>query len=211
MIEIPLTRDCVIYAIWNNLDDNFYIGSTKDFRHRTLTHLRLLKSNKHHCKHLQNAWNKYGEDNFELLVLKKSNVKNLLLDEQWCLDILQPVYNICKIAGNTSGVKWTNERRIKQLKYLQNKSVEHIENLKKSLKNNENFIKNSIEKCKIMIENNKKPIIITDLENNILYEFSSIKEASVKLNINKSNIQSRLNKIVKSPYKNKLIFKYKNE
>jgi group I intron endonuclease len=209
MIIIPDNRDAVIYCIWNNVNDNCYIGSTKDFRHRILTHVRLLKNNKHHSKHLQHAYNKYGEDNFELLVLKKSSLDSLLADEQWCLDILKPIYNSCKTAGNTLGLKWTDSRKEKQLKYLSNKSTSHIDNLKTALKSNPNFMKMVKDRCKIMSINNQKPIIVTNILTNTIEEFSSIKEASEVLGISKNNINSRLSGKVKSNYKNQYKFNYK--
>lgn len=54
-----------IYAIRNKNDEKFYVGRTVNFRIRWNTHIQLLKSNKHHCIHLQRAWNKYGEESFE--------------------------------------------------------------------------------------------------------------------------------------------------
>jgi len=201
----------VIYCIWNNITEKCYVGSSIDYNRRIRQHLRQLKKNTHINKYLQNAWNKYGEENFDIFILKVSTKENLLNDEQWCLDLLKPEYNFCKIAGNTLGLKWTPERREKQLKYLSNKSEAHIENLRKALRANPEFIKKSIERCKQMCENNKKAIVVLDLKNNILYEFPSIIETAKGLGINKNNIQSRLSKIVKSPYQGKLKFMYKKE
>jgi group I intron endonuclease len=201
----------VIYCIWNNITEKCYIGSSIDYNRRIRQHLRLLKRNVHNNKYLQNAWNKYEEKNFDIFILKVSTKENLLNDEQWCLDLLKPEYNFCKIAGNTLGLKWTSERREKQLKYLSNKTELHIENIRKALRNNPTFVKMATERCKQMCENNKKPILVLDLENNILHEFNSIIEASKGLQINKNNIQSRLSKIVKSPYQGKLKFMYKKE
>jgi group I intron endonuclease len=43
-----------------------YVGSSNDIARRTKEHKTALKSNKHHCQYLQNAWNKYGSDSFEI-------------------------------------------------------------------------------------------------------------------------------------------------
>lgn len=54
-----------IYIIQNKINNKFYLGSTVNFINRRRTHLRELKSNKHHCIALQRAVNKYGLINFE--------------------------------------------------------------------------------------------------------------------------------------------------
>ncbi len=205
---VPLERIPVIYAIWNDITNDFYVGSAQDYRHRILTHLRELKANKHHSKYLQNSWNKHGNDSFEVFILKKSNIKELISDEQWCLDILKPKYNSCKIAGNTLGLKWTAERRIKQLKYLSNKPKSHINNLKKALKSNKSFIKMATDRCKIMCEDNKIPILL--FKNNKLFkEFDSIKSCANYLKVKTGTIQYYITGKAKGIYKSKYKFKYK--
>ena len=56
-----------IYKILNNINGKIYIGSTKNFNKRWVTHKYLLRLNKHENKHLQYAWNKYGEVHFEFI------------------------------------------------------------------------------------------------------------------------------------------------
>ena len=57
------SKSCV-YAIVNNVNKKFYIGSTISSKQRWYTHRRSLKINQHDNSYLQNAWNKYGEDSF---------------------------------------------------------------------------------------------------------------------------------------------------
>lgn len=57
-----------IYHIINKTNNKRYIGQTINFNIRKSTHLRNLRNNSHHSQKLQNAWNKYGEDNFEFNV-----------------------------------------------------------------------------------------------------------------------------------------------
>lgn len=62
-----ITRDlrkAGIYCIENTKNKKVYIGSSKNIYQRLLKHFALLKHNKHQNGHLQNAWNKYGEDVF---------------------------------------------------------------------------------------------------------------------------------------------------
>lgn len=53
-----------IYHITNKTNGKCYIGQTVHYEIRKATHLRDLRNNCHHSKKLQNAWNKYGEENF---------------------------------------------------------------------------------------------------------------------------------------------------
>lgn len=53
-----------IYKIVNLVNGKFYVGSTINTRERFRTHRKRLRSGRHHCKHLQAAWDKYGEDVF---------------------------------------------------------------------------------------------------------------------------------------------------
>ena len=55
---------CGIYKITNLKNHKIYIGSSNNIMRRWYEHLRDLKNQKHCNSHLQNAWNKYGENNF---------------------------------------------------------------------------------------------------------------------------------------------------
>ncbi len=103
-----------IYKITNLVNKKFYIGSAVNFKIRFSTHISELNSNTHSNKHLQNAWNKYGKENFLFEILESvENKENLLLREQYYFDTLNPEYNICKKAGNNLGIKYSEESRKK--------------------------------------------------------------------------------------------------
>lgn len=53
-----------IYMILNIINNKMYIGSSKNVKRRLQEHKRELRKGIHINKHLQNAWNKYGEENF---------------------------------------------------------------------------------------------------------------------------------------------------
>lgn len=61
----------VIYKIRNLVNDNFYVGSTTNKKERWRTHRNKLRSGKHHCRHLQAAWVKYGEERFLFEVVQE--------------------------------------------------------------------------------------------------------------------------------------------
>lgn len=52
---------------------------------------------------------KYGYSNFSLEILEYCNKEDVLLREQYYLDLLKPEYNILKIAGNSFGYKHSPE------------------------------------------------------------------------------------------------------
>lgn len=62
-----------IYAIENKLNHKMYVGMTNNYKKRIEYHLYELRHNKHHSKKLQRAFNKYGEENFEFLVLLETD------------------------------------------------------------------------------------------------------------------------------------------
>lgn len=59
-----------IYKIINTVNGKFYVGSTTNTRERFRTHRSRLRRGKHHAKHLQAAWNKYGEEAFIFHVIE---------------------------------------------------------------------------------------------------------------------------------------------
>jgi group I intron endonuclease len=63
------SENAVVYKIINLTDAKFYVGSTVKVKERFRTHRRQLRNGTHHCRHLQNAWNRDGEDHFVFRVV----------------------------------------------------------------------------------------------------------------------------------------------
>lgn len=77
-------REGKIYQISFLWSDGVYIGSTiRSSNQRRLEHLFLLRRNKHHSKHLQYAYNKYGEDSFVFSVIEYVEANFMLAREQF--------------------------------------------------------------------------------------------------------------------------------
>jgi group I intron endonuclease len=55
---------CGIYKLVNKATGQCYVGQSVRAKKRIKEHFRLLRWNKHTNPHLQNAYNKYGADNF---------------------------------------------------------------------------------------------------------------------------------------------------
>ena len=56
---------CGIYKITNKQNEKFYIGSSTNIEMRWCAHKSCLRRNVHSNQHLQNAWNKYGNEEGE--------------------------------------------------------------------------------------------------------------------------------------------------
>jgi group I intron endonuclease len=72
-----------VYIIRNSVNSKVYVGSARNFWNRYQGHRSNLRRNKHHNKHIQNFYNKYGEDafNFNLLELVPDEVNELVKAE----------------------------------------------------------------------------------------------------------------------------------
>ena len=55
-----------LYAIIHVPSHKAYIGSSVDIKRRLKEHRTDLSKKRHHCAYLQNAWNKYGSEQFML-------------------------------------------------------------------------------------------------------------------------------------------------
>ena len=108
-----------IYRIVNNVNGKCYVGSAVNLNNRWRIHKHNLKNKKHKNNHLQNAWNKYGEENFIFEILEYVyDKKDLIKIEQYYIDWLDSTnrefgYNICKVAGNVLGYKHTDKTKQK--------------------------------------------------------------------------------------------------
>lgn len=96
-----------IYQIMNKKNFRIYIGSAVNLEKRWNKHKNCLQKGIHENRYLQNAWILYGESVFEFSEIEFVEKEDLIQREQYYLDLLNPEYNICKIAGNTLGQKPT--------------------------------------------------------------------------------------------------------
>lgn len=108
-----------IYLIRNECNGKVYIGSASDLPERRRRHFGRLRTNRHVNRHLQSAWNHYGEQSFSFQVLLHCDRKNLLLFEQRTIDTFKNrhgiavLYNVDYIAGSRMGTMVSDETRAK--------------------------------------------------------------------------------------------------
>ena len=90
-----------IYKIVNTTNGKYYVGSSCNIKQRWDDHKIRLQHNRHSNEHLQNSWNKYGKEQFTLVIVEDVSRENLLLIEQKYLDIAKNndiCYNIKFVA-----------------------------------------------------------------------------------------------------------------
>lgn len=121
-----------IYEICNQRDGKAttYVGSSIDIKRRWNHHRCLLGKGGHFNVHLQNAWDRYGEDAFEWRVIEEiKNRENLLEREQFWLDhylgFQDACYNIAITAGPAGPMSEETRRKIGNAHRGKRQSEEH--------------------------------------------------------------------------------------
>ena len=129
-----------IYQIKNIINGKIYLGSSCNLQRRKADHYFALRHNKHYNLHLQQAWNKYKEENFKFEIIELT--EDLETREQIWLDETQAFlstkgYNILKQAYSPKGHTLTPEQSLKISIALKNKpkSQQHKQALSKCRKN----------------------------------------------------------------------------
>jgi group I intron endonuclease len=84
---------CGVYAIRNNMNGKYYVGSSKNMRKRIAEHARLLKTGRHKNIKLNRACHKYGYDAFQFFVVLICSESNRYLYEQTVMDFYNSVDN----------------------------------------------------------------------------------------------------------------------
>ena len=126
-----------IYKLINKITGDFYIGSASrigksnslsGFYVRFDKHKRQLNNNSHYNSFLQRSWNKYGEKNFEFEILATCPPEYCVKLEQYFIDVLNPTFNIRKIADSNKGIKFTAEHKEKLSKSIKNSLKNKVDN-----------------------------------------------------------------------------------
>ena len=130
-----------IYGIRNLINGKIYIGKTgMNFGDRWDSHRSLLKNGKHDNPHLQNAWNKYGQNNFEFIVIEDCEIEELDNKEKYYIKIykdLNLAYNIHDGGneGSNLGKHLSEEtkRKIGEKNRINNIGKKHSDETKKKM------------------------------------------------------------------------------
>jgi len=193
-----------IYFIVNKINGKKYIGSTKNFNGRFSKHRMDLRNNRHHSILLQNAWNKYGQDNFDFIKIEiindfstlKKIEQTYLLSEKCEYNMEQYVNKgfmgkkhsdetkkLISLKKKNTGTGINNPMFGKIKEQHHNYGKKMPQNGKRGI-NNHNFGKSSI---------NRKIVLQYDLNGVLIKEFDSIKSASIELKIHKTYLSACCN------------------
>lgn len=224
-------RKSGIYKIINLINNQVYIGSSCNLKHREYTHFNSLTKNKHFNKHLQRAANKYGIENFKFKIIKNCKEDNLLKIEQFYLNKLKPHYNIRIEANSNRGLKLSEEHK----KKIGIKSSQRVQTLEEKIKransrrgkklSTESKYRMSIAKKgkpsphkkeellyflslgkeKAILSHNKQ-VELLNIKGEVENKFNSIKEASKKTGICSTSISKCCKGISKTAGKKKWRF-----
>ena len=215
-----------IYKITNLVNNKCYIGQTrrKDLSNRVSKHLCDLRRNHSHNQHLQNSWNKYGEDNFKFELIEI--VDDFLIDEkeQYWVDYFKAEYNKRLVVTSNFGRKMSEETKTKLSKLNigkigPNKGKKFSKVVREKMSLGKKGIKLSIEHInKIRLANTGKVFskiqrknISKGLKNSYndkferelnLLSYANLKEICIKLNI-KLSIFNNKAKLISLIIKNK--------
>lgn len=109
-----------IYKIENTKNGKVYIGQSVDIETRWKQHKADLRNNHHQNKHLQNSWNKYGENNFTFTVLCECDMDKLNENEIYYIKNYKSTNNVygynLKEGGDGGGLM--SEAAIEKLRGL---------------------------------------------------------------------------------------------
>lgn len=106
-----------VYAIVNLLNGKVYIGSAVILTRRRDDHLRSLRGGYHPNPHLQNAWNKYRDEQFDFVVIEYCDPEKCIEREQYWIDEMETYkngngYNRSPTAGSNLGFNHSEETKV---------------------------------------------------------------------------------------------------
>jgi group I intron endonuclease len=156
---------CGLYKLVNRVTGQCYVGQSQRCKKRIKEHFRLLRWNKHTNSHLQNAYNKYGADNFYgAIEVEVSNLQELdqlenafLKGDAWFEE--PTVYNIADFAKAPMRGKTHSEEVKKRIRLgrrastFDYSSLEYRETLSKAQMARFHSDPKFIAKLKFILEN----------------------------------------------------------
>jgi len=96
----------------NTVNKKSYIGSSAELDVRFRGYFAPSRLNSRESI-IYKALLKYGFSKFSFEILEYCCIDNLIKREQYYIDLLKPVYNLCKIAGSPRGRIVSEETRAK--------------------------------------------------------------------------------------------------
>jgi group I intron endonuclease len=216
-----------VYCWFNNVNGKFYIGSGDPLYLRLSDYYQDWYYIARASIYIVRALSKHGMANFSLVILEYTTSDNLIKCEQKWIDLLNPEYNLNRLAGNSSGYVHTPES-IEKMRTLAlgRKHSEQVKKLmsesRKGVNNNFYGKKHTIESIDLIrtaaLKRTKlnKPGIeveITDLETKLTTTYESIRKAANAINSDIKSLsrreKSQLEKGINTPYRGRYMIVFK--
>jgi len=109
-----------IYGIYNNYNEKYYIGQAQNIFSRFGQHKSLLKNNRHGNEYLQSAWNKYGYNCFDFIVIEECELEDMDVLEKYWIDFYDADNPECGYNLTSGG---------KSNSFLSNRTLEKIKSI----------------------------------------------------------------------------------
>ena len=184
-----------IYSIKNNVNNKRYIGKAElDCRRRISQHKWNLRKGKHINRHLQSAWDTYGEENFTFEILEECTLDTINSKEIYWIEkykTLNRKYGYNKTAGGTGGDTTAGKTSIELLAYKEKLRASSIG------KNNILTEKQVVSIKRDMLEGK------TDKELSVEYKVTLSTINKIRMGINWSWVLEEINEYIKNYKKNK--------
>ena len=211
---------------WTNLTDgNSYVGSSVDLGRRFSMYYSekvLIKELKKKINsHIYRALLKYGHSKFSLEIIEYCEAEEVVTKEQYYIDLLDPEYNICPIAGSSLGRKVSDETRAKLAAAHIGRDysglIEHLASLKESnlgrkhLEETKDKIRASALGRKFSDDTRIKlgamSVEVTDIETNETTFYISASSAAAGIGCDRKTIVSRIRLNSLTPINKRFIVK----
>lgn len=211
-----------VYMIRNIVNNHFYIGNSSSkyyIYNRLINHRKDLLKGTHYNKYLQNDFDEYGKNSFEISILEKCEPNQCVVREQYWIELLTPVYNVVVKAGSSGSlgreVSQETRNKISEANKLYWSNPDNKSKMKKAFQNRTYSGKPRkrpvYTKPKVYTEEglaSLKKANSVKVKNMITGEvYSSVKQASEILGVNYTTLSGVINGKRKHP-KLKNIIKY---
>lgn len=167
-----------VYRWVNKINGNTYVGSSINLTVRLYTYFSIDSLMKNTTV-ISKALIKYGYSNFKFEILEYCDKDVLLEREQYYLDLLNPIYNVVKLAGNTKGYKHTPAS---------------LEKMRSFILSDEAKAKKAINVVKYATAAKEIPVIIENVLTGEKKEYLSIREAALDIGVPNQSLSYCLRK-----------------
>lgn len=177
-------RLCGIYKITCSKNNVCYIGQSVDIYKRWSKHKAKLKAHNHENQHLQNIYNKYGEQTFAYEIVELCSFEQLDNKER---------YWIAYYGGPDSKLNCNNETGGNKNKICSKETIKKLSESHKGYKIKEETKKkiSATTKGKYTKRYNSISVLKIDKQGKIVKEYDSLSSAGREVGISYVNIKKR--------------------